>query len=386
VKDRFESNSITLNTCSLNIGKHLASLTGFFQAQQYLARDGLDAKLLTRAFRLLPHLNDIRVADAYYEIGAAEIVGGLVLLDGSEVDMTGEHTLPVLVTAIAEANLRLDSFRFGRYIKNEVQSVIHENIEFSEEESDDLTHPYIVVNSGNAWLTATAMTSAFVHNNSPWQKCFRRLRILNVLELGGSTTGQRSFYSLCIALQEIIRSSNRLEVLRLGPIGSEYVDVLPFRHSLLTLRSNSLRCLDIQDASGTWEEWEDFLYHNSRTLATVTLQRVSKADPENESTYEPCDWSALLTSLRSTTTFPALTHFGLVGCSDGQRDDGVEVRVEDYLKGLDDYEPLAKRRLEYDEEEKRTTTSVCSFYHHGSVVVVTIACVVLQLLSATKWQ
>lgn len=113
LKERFANYPFSLSSFDLNVGKHLVAYKGFVEAQNCLAKDSLDIETLARAFRKLPHISDIWIDPHNAVIGASEILGSLGSLEGSEVTLDGQHTLPAFILALEEAQLRPLVFILG---------------------------------------------------------------------------------------------------------------------------------------------------------------------------------------------------------------------------------------------------------------------------------
>ena len=105
VRSRFERDTFSHNTFSLSFGKHVAAYKGYVEAQDYLSKKSQDTKILIRALRHLPRLKNVTVVFQNSIIGAREIMSAFGLLNGNEVTLDSEYTLPVLIEALGESDL-----------------------------------------------------------------------------------------------------------------------------------------------------------------------------------------------------------------------------------------------------------------------------------------
>ena len=88
VKEYFERRVDSMNAFHLRYAKHTTAMNYYLDATRYLVKDKTGEKIMTRAFRRLPNLQNVEVAEARMRIGAAEIYQLFGQLDGQEVSLS----------------------------------------------------------------------------------------------------------------------------------------------------------------------------------------------------------------------------------------------------------------------------------------------------------
>lgn len=215
VRNRLERDTFSHNVFSLSFGKHIAAYKSYVEAQDYLSKKSQDTKILTRALRRLPGLKNVTVVFRNETIGAREIMSAFGLLNGNEVTLDSEYTLPVLIEALSESERQLSVFNLVS-----AESTPFELYCMSRRSFNDKHEPrFKYVSESPVNVTTTAFGNAFcVGSNETRQKVIRLMRRLRVFKMSGLRTDRidvNSFDRWSCSLEPIVAFASGLEELDL---------------------------------------------------------------------------------------------------------------------------------------------------------------------------
>lgn len=332
VRSRFERDTFSHNVFSLSFGKHVAAYKGYVEAQDYLSKKSQDTKILLRALRHLPRLKNVTVVFKSEIIGAREIMSAFGLLNGTEVTLDSEYTLPILIEALSESKRKLDKFNLvsEESTSFELFSMSRSTFNYSHEPR----FKYISEPPTN--VTAKAFWNAF-HGDSGTieQKVMTLMCSLREFNMSGLIIDSNDvigFHQWSNALEHIIALSYGLEELNISPNisgrprgndhGLHLSSILPnsihFRH---------LRCLTLQHVESPESLLVELFTECSCSLVNVALLYVRITSSGS--------WSDVLRKARNAD-FKVLYDFVLIDCGETK---GV-VRAQNYLKHITDKDPI----------------------------------------------
>ena len=297
-------------------------------AQNYLSENSQDKTILVRALRRLPQLNDITVAFLNEIIGAREIMSALSLLNGNEVTLDSEYTLPVLIEALSEAKREIKNFRL---IPDQGKPLERYNLSRRDFNNNQPRFKY--VSESPAMLTNKAFLNAFT--NDVGTKAFilvSGLRELNISGFRIDIDNLSGLPDLNTALKCMVVSSRRLETLRIWPrIYGIVRGNLP-RLQLSEILHYSINLSYLQQLELHLVEFSEPFLVGLLIQCSCSLKCVGFS---NACLASNGSWSDILRQLRKVD-WKVLDKFLLISCGGMQ---GF-VYVQDYLKRITDKEPI----------------------------------------------
>ena len=305
------------------------------EAQDYLSKKSLDQKILVRALRHLPRLKNVTVVFDNEVIGAREIMSAFRLLNGNEVTLDSEYTLPVLVEALSESERTLDSF-------NLVSDDEHTLIEWYSNSRRDFNHKhqprFKYVSESPANVTVKAFWNAFHEESTKIrQKVIHLMCRLREFTMGRMEMRCTNIFECDLwshSLEPIVAFAFRLEVLTIRPRVSEALEEENQRLHLSSIlhdssSSNCLRYLTLEHVKSPEPLLVAMFTGSSGSLITVALIRVSITGSGS--------WSEVLRKSR-TASFKVLDNFVLLDCVEAPN----VVRAQNYLKRITEMDPIAE--------------------------------------------
>ena len=334
VRNRLERDTFTHNVFSLSFGKHVAAYKSYMEAQDYLSKKSQDTKILIRALRHLPRLKNVTVVFDNEVIGAREIMSAFRLLNGNEVTLDSEYTLPVLVEALSESERTLDIF-------NLVSDDDNTSIDLycmSRRDFNDKHQPHFKYASETpANVTVKAFWKAFHRDSKIRQKVIRLMEKLRQFTMSGlemDCSDLFVFDQWSCSLEPVVASASNLEELVISPRVSETFSGDTPKLSLSSIlydstRFHNLRSLTLKHVQSTESLLVALFMGCSCSLISAALLHVRVTGSGS--------WSGVFRQLR-TANFDVLYDFVLLHCGEAK---GV-VRAQDYLKRITNKDPIAE--------------------------------------------
>lgn len=217
VRNRLKQDTFSHNIFSLSFGKHVTAYKSYVEAQDYLSKKSQDTEILTRALRRLPRLKNLSVVFKNEIIGAREIMSAFGLLNGNEITLDSEYTLPVLIEALSESERQLDRFSL---VCDESSSF--ELYSSSRRDFNDNHEPrFKYVSESPLNVTATAFMNAFDrYNEEVRQKVIRLMRNLREFNMSGLKIDRTDVFTTdrwSCSLEPIVAFAFCLEKLYIAP-------------------------------------------------------------------------------------------------------------------------------------------------------------------------
>ena len=332
VRNRLERDTFSHNVFSLSFGKHIAAYKSYVEAQDYLSKKSQDTKILTRALRRLPGLKDVTVVFENEKIGAREIMSAFGLLNGNEVTLDSEYTLPVLIEALSESERQLSVFNLVS-----VESTPFELYCMSRRRFNDKHEPrFKYVSESPVNVTTTAIGNAFCGGSIEMrQKVIRLMRELRVFTMSGLRTDRIDnipFDRWSRSLEPIVAFASGLEELditaKVTPEGDHQQLHLPsIIHDTTSFRH--LRYLRLEHVVSPEPLLIKLFTGCSRSLFSVVLLDVRVTGGGS--------WSDVFRKSRNAD-FNTLYDFRLLHCGGAK---GL-VYAQNYLKRLTSKDPIAE--------------------------------------------
>ena len=321
------------NVFSLSFGKHVAAYKGYLGAQDYLSTKSRDAKILTRALRRFPRLKNVTVVFKNEIIGAREIMSAFGLLNGDEVTLDAEYTLPVLMEALSESDRELDTFNLFSNESSSFDVYCESRRSFNDRHEPRFKY----VSESPAPVTCEAFWKAFQAGNDEFQRTsqlMERVRVFNMMgiEIGCDDLATLDHWSY--SLVPLVAFSPHLEELGIMPsvniLGRREAQRLNLSY-ILTGKATStwLRFITLEYVESPEPLLVALFTGSSRTLVTVKLLFVRITSGGR--------WSEVFRKLRNAD-FKVLCGFVLLHCGGTK---GV-VRAQRYLKRITDKDPIAE--------------------------------------------
>ena len=332
VRSRFERDTFSHNVFSLSFGKHVAAYKGYVEAQDYLSKNSQDTKILLRALRLLPRLKNVTIVFKNEIIGAREIMSAFGLLDGNEVTLDSEYTLPVLIEALSESDRKLEKFNLVCNGSIPLEPIGMSRIMFNY--SHEPRFEYISEPPTN--VTPKAIFYAFHGaNGTIRQKVIHlmgRLREFNMSGLKIDRNDLIGFHQWSDALQPIVAFSSQLEELIICPSVSGTFEGNDYRLRLSSILQKPIYFGHLQHLKLEHVESSESLLVELFTNCSISLVHVALM---NVHITRSGSWSDVFRKARNAD-FRVLYDFVLHHCGEAK---GV-VRAQNYLKRITDKCPL----------------------------------------------
>ena len=332
VRSRFERDTFSHNVFSLSFGKHVAAYKGYVEAQDYLSKKSQDTKILIRALRHLPRLKNVTVVSKNRIIGAREIMSAFGKLNGNEVTLDSEYTLPVLIEALSVSERELDNFKIAFD-----ESTSFGLFSMSRRTFNDSHEPcfkYISVPPKD--VTVKALWNAFQGDNGTIRQkaitLMRRLREFSMSGLEIDSNDVIGFHQWSMALEPIVGFSSRLEELTICPyvIGTHGENDPRLQLSSILHKSiyfSNLQYLTLEHVESPESLLVELFTKCSCSLVYVTLMYVRIINSGS--------WSDVFRKARNAT-FKVLDDFKLLHCGEAKN----VVRAQNYLKRITDKDPI----------------------------------------------
>lgn len=332
VRNRFERDTFSHNVFSLSFGKHVAAYKGYVEAQDYLSKKSQDMKILLRALRHLPRLKDVTVVFKNGIIGAREIMSAFGKLNGNEVTLDSEYTLPVLIEALTESEREIDKFKLVYDERTWFGLFSMSRRTFND--SHETRFKYI--SEPPKGVTVKALWNAFHGNNGTIRQkvitLMGRLREFNMSGLEIDSNDVIGFLQWSNALEPIVGFSPRIEELSISPTVSGTLGENGQRlHLSYILHESShfrhLQFLTLEHVKSPESLLVELFTKSSCSLVYVTLMYVRITSGGS--------WSDVFRKARNAD-FKVLDDFVLLHCGEAK---GV-VRARNYLKRITDKDPV----------------------------------------------
>ena len=300
-----------------------------------------DIKILLRALRHLPQLTDVTVVFGNEIIGAREIMSAFGVLNGNELTLDSEYTLPVLIEALSGSERKLNTFEIIPG-KSPPPLELHDSSRRNFNQNHEPHFKYIT--EGPAPITTRALWNAFCGDHgSMRQKTIKLMSGLRELDISGldiDANNPSGLLQLNFALEIIVAFSHRLELLRLRPsvVGTSRGSTprLDLSYILQAISLCHLRYLELDHVEFPERILTELLTKSSRSLVVVML-----SDPLM---YGDGGWSDVFRKLRNAD-WEVLHHFELHAYDMT----GNIAFAQDYLKRVTDKDPIAQAN-EADED------------------------------------
>ena len=332
VRKRFERDTFSHNIFSLSFGKHVAAYKGYVEAQDYLSKKSQDTKILLRALRRLPRLNDVTVAFQNETIGAREIMSAFGLLNGDEVTFDSEYTLPVFIEALTESGRKFETFNLFNDEGSSMDLFSLSRILFNERHEPRFRY----ISDPPKNVTPGAFCNAFLgHRSMIRHKVTTLMGGLREFNMSGLEIDSNDLIGSHLwsdALEPIVAFSYLLEELIIAPLVSAMPGENTQRFYLSSILHGSadlrhLRHLELQYVESPEALLVKLLTRCSGSLLHVMLLYVRFTGGGS--------WSDVFRKARNAE-FKVLCDFRLLNCGEGK---GL-VRAENYLKHITDKDPI----------------------------------------------
>lgn len=353
VRSRFERDTFSHNIFSLSFGKHVAAYRGYVEAQDYLSKKSQDTKILLRALRHLPRLKNVTVVFKNDIIGAREIMSAFGLLNGNEVTLESEYTLPIFIEALGDSERKLETFKLVSDESTSLELFCESRRTFNDSHESRFTY----ISERPANVTAKAFWIAFRKNDGKIrQKVIPLVRELREFSMSGMEIDRNEFFGLnqwSIALEPVVAFAYRLEELSISPDVSgdpgrndQRLHLLSIPHKSISFRH--LQYLTLQHVESPESILIELFTRSSCSLISVALFYVRITGSGS--------WSDVFRKARNAE-FKVLYDFVLILCGEangvvrGQNEAKGVVRAQNYLKRITDEFPVAEcNENQYDSD------------------------------------
>lgn len=332
VRSRFERDTFSHNVFSLSFGKHVAAYKGYVEAQDYLSKKSQDTKILLRALRHLPQLKNVTVVFRNEVIGAREIMSAFGLLNGNEVTLDSEYTLPVLIEALSESDKKLDKFNLVCEESTSFELFCRSRSTFNYNHEPRFKY----VSEPPTNVTAKAFWNAFHGDGGTIRRkvitLMCRLREFKMSGLKIDSNDVVGFHQWSHALEPIVAFSHRLEELIICPSVSGTLGGNDQRLHLSSILHTSSSFGHLQHLTLEHVESHESLLVELFTKCCCSLVYVLLLYVRITGSGS---WSDVFRKARNAE-FKALDDFVLLHCGETE---GV-VRAQNYLKRITDKNPI----------------------------------------------
>ena len=325
-----------MNAFGINYGKQTLAWKWYQKSQDYLTTECLDLKILTRALRNLPNLDNIHVDNESYSIGATEIMRNFGALNGEEITLDGLYTIPTLVSALAEASKSLRAFRLG---SDDAGDLYNGSLLYLKNRTCSLRLPQLNIADKDASLASKALSKAFAGvSRESISKMFFNLDELEINNLTGLYTRQDEIRDITDGISQILKYASNLSQVDIGSIEATHFYPMgpPIWPELFSNRlyvdepqQQRLRIVYLRHVKVTESDLTNFFKYNRNYLKTVDLSCME--------IIEPGTWVSVLDELRQWE-FPQMKTFTMSDCVKDEED----VSVKEYITKLSDVNPIAE--------------------------------------------
>ena len=332
------THNASLRNHSLLLAKYMSTYRSYIEAQRSLSFNGLDVKLLSKAFSQLPRLETLYFDYWDTTIGAAELrhafgefkAQGLLTCDST-------YTLPAVVQALAASSIKIRAFRLGDDMDS-YSSISGSNEDYSTAASLTIPHPRFDDgdnDDGDGYrppeISKLALLNTFCAKKFDINKnAFRDLRELRIGQIGHFYDSQKSTFAALRALMQCVPG---LEILTLednasldAPLPHYLKGEFAIEHMIPPDGLNKLKELNLQDLAVDMVALIDLFRRNRFTIVKVDLSGVA---------ISRGDWSTALVQLRRLE-FPQLEVFTI-----------DESDVKDYVLGRTDADPFVREMVPF---------------------------------------
>lgn len=273
--------------------------------EKELLDEGEDQKLLVEAMRQLPNLKTVEIAVKTRCIGAGEIRRSFHSCLGDEFEFSGEHCIPVVLTAIAESDAKITSF-----------SLCTASWYYS------ITSPKHFLHSDCSRLLPTNIIMRHLCTST----CLNWVRQLTHLDITACLATLESTEFLFDSMKSVLTAATQLESLSFGHSNSN-LEASFHDLNIPYAASKRIKHLDVANLLEADNGDIISLFQSRRdVLETVVLKNVFLAKGS---------WLETLQKMQ-TSVFTALKTFTLVCCATGP----VKVDVTAYLRMETSKNPL----------------------------------------------
>lgn len=338
VRSRFERDTFSHNIFSLSFGKHVAAYKCYVEAQDYLSKKSQDTKILLRALRHLPRLKGVTVVFRNGIIGAREIMSAFGLLNGNEVTLDSEYTLPILIEALSESGRKLDTFKLVSDERNSVELFCMSRSMFNSIHEPRFKY----VSEPQTNVTAKALWNAFHSDDVAIRlKLISLMDGLREFDMHNLDIDSNDFIGclyLTSALEPLVGFSRRLEELSICPYvtgtlrgNTQFLHLSSILHE--SICTSNLKYLRLEYVESPESLLVELFTQNSRSLGLVELEYVRITGSGK--------WSELFRKARNAD-FKVLYTFLLLDCGEAQGLVPATVQAQKYLKRITDKCPIAE--------------------------------------------
>ena len=332
ISEYFKQRQITCETFTSILEKSTKAYTHYTETQIALKNDDTDRNIMAAAFQRLPHLQRLEVNTHPLHNGIAKVYREFGLLSGEELDMSGHHTLLVLISALNKSQKFLSHFKIG-------------HIDNLDEFDTRLLHGPIVDRElqlqprfDSLNLHVRAMETALSH------KCQQRLEILSsplqtleIIRPPQVVIDRRWQIEEPSQLAQLLPRLPSVESLMIRSTGINRSGAhLPIYSNLLAEASMpKLQHLDLQMVYAADQSMHSFFSRHAAGLVDVELHAV-KINVRTEWEMDiHIEWVNLLDDLRKLD-FAMLNSFTMSYCCDYEE----SLDVTAFLRGEVDRNPL----------------------------------------------
>ena len=333
-----KTQNASLRNGSSFLAQCLSAYRSYIKAQRSLSLNGLDVKILSKAFSHLPRLETLYFDYWDTTIGAAELrhAFGEFKAQGL-LTCNSMYTLPAVVKALATSSIKIRAFKLGDDVES-YSSISGSNEDYSTVAS--LTGPPPRFDDGDnddgdgyrpPEISKLALLNTFCAKKFDVNKnAFRDLRELRIGQIGHFYDSRKSTFA---ALRSLMQCAPGLEILTLED-NESLVGLLPryqkggfaIENMILPDGLNKLKELNLQDLGINMMALIGLFRRNRFTIVKVNLSGVAICRG---------DWSTVLEQLRRLE-FPQLEVF-TIGESD----------VKDYVLGRTDANSFLKQMVPF---------------------------------------
>ena len=297
--DWLERHTQSLNVFKLSFGKPSSGIAMCLKSHRWLAKDGMDGKILIRASRGLPKLTTIQVDAQSAKIGASEIYCRIGFLTGEELNQRGDHTLPPFIRALAEGSKGIRTL----HIEENERLFDRGRRDYLENAARSLNVRRLIIAPDSYHLSPIAISRAFTYfvavDINSADAFFGALDLLRVSSLIGAYGTQDEVRQLAKSVGSAIQQCRKLTELQVGMIGSYagnleeawFSDVLSGPLCLLSLRIVTLKCMEAKQP-----EIIAFFDCVSEALESVSFYSITLTIPGT--------WQIVIGKLRSLKFSP----------------------------------------------------------------------------------
>ena len=262
----------SLNSLDLALASWHSEFHALVEAQKFMRDTKRDIKMLVRAFKKLTRLSEIDVELAERSIGTHEVFHRMGVLVGGEVEYGASITLPLLVEALTESAVRLESFKIRQ--AQGAHGYEDEFCELDELPSERRLKIPLGRNVRSAILGSRGLRDAFPEEDDTmpfgmgfpaWTAIFHPLRVLELVGLNESSMDPEASTETKNAVMHITMHAEKLEKLVLVAtehnVSPDTMPALIFEYIRPELHLHYLSEFTARAMAATNDEWIDLFKH-----------------------------------------------------------------------------------------------------------------------------